>query len=97
MHTNSYVPIPVNGTASSGPRLDPNAPKRRKVRKATQAHSNAARERVLANVPQNSEPVFRWQKRAAAKQAATVEANLSDCTLIGEEAGAELRKMVYGK
>jgi hypothetical protein len=95
MHTNSFVPIPVSGTPSRGPRLDPNAPKRR--RKGTQAHSNAARERVLANVPQNTEPVFSWQKRAAAKEAETLNAALADCTLISLEEADELRKMVNGE
>ena len=98
MHTNSYVPIPVYGAGSRKPRLDPNAPKQRR---ATQAHSNAARERVIANNEEakarelrSADAELSWRLRAL--QRADAE-RAADYTPIGDEAGAELRRLVNGE
>lgn len=85
MHTNAYVPIPVTN-ANRDPRLDP----------GTQAHSNSARERIIARneaARAREAAMLSWQLRAAAKRD---EAHAADYLPIGEEAGAELRRMVEG-
>lgn len=97
MHTNSYVPIPVYGPdADRRPRRDPGAPVSHRQRRATQAHSNAARERILArneSTRKREAAMLDWQLRAAAKRDAE---RAADYVPIGEEAGAELRRMVEG-
>lgn len=86
MHTNSYVPIPVSNV-NRDPRLDP----------GSQAHSNAARERILSRNEATREreaAMLAWQLRAAAKRD---EERAADYLPIGEESGAELRRMVEGR
>lgn len=91
MHTNSYAPIMVSGPGSRKPKVDPNCkPQSNAARRRVETSLAAARQRDL----ERADAELSWQLRAAAKRDAT---RAIDYMPIGEEAGAELRRMVTGE
>lgn len=90
MHTNAYAPIMVQGPGSRKPRLDPNCRPQSIAAKRVEENNRAKREREL----ERAAAELSWQLRAEEKRD---ERRAKDYMPIGDEAGAELRRMVMGE